>query len=133
MALVVGDKVAATILPITVTPLGQVVQGPMFGVVDSGSDPWDVLWRDGRFAEGVAGTSLDKIGAAADATREALVGRRVKVTAPTGQNNWGLAVCVDCYTRQVNGAGGTVEMALLCNPAGYFAEVLASNCEAIPG
>jgi len=127
MALVAGDIVSPVVFIAAPS-----VQGPVFGVVDNAAGI-DVLWNNGILVEGLAaGASLEKIGVADPTVAARIVGRRVQVNDPPGQNTWGLCVCISVYTRQVNGAGTVRTMALLQNPTGeYFIEVLASDCTAV--
>ena len=124
MALVAGDIVSPAVFIAAPS-----VQGPVFGVVDDAAG-LDVLWNNGTFAQGLAAptTSLEKIGVADPTVAAALVGRRVQVTTPPGQNNWGLCVCISVYTRKL-GDNAARTIALLQNPTGeYFIEVLATDC-----
>jgi hypothetical protein len=129
MALVAGDIVS----PIVFIAAPS-VQGPVFGIVDDAAG-LDVLWNNGTFVQGLTAVSpsLDKIGTADPAVAARIVGRRVQVNDPAGQNIWGLCVCISVYTRQINGGPALARtMALLQNPTGeYFIEVLASDCTAV--
>jgi hypothetical protein len=124
MAIGIGSIVSpkATLIGI------QVVQGILFGRVVSGADPFVVLWYpSGVDPETIPATALDEISITALST--SLVGQRVKVTSPDGQNIWGLAVCIAQYRR-----GDTlVEYSLLQNiVGGAYLEVLTASCVAEP-
>lgn len=110
--------------------LGLAGVPPMFGTVDAAG--LNVLWRNGVFSSAITSTSLDKITAPDTAVADAFVGKRVKVTNPTGYTNWGFMVCIDAYKRDYNGAGAPIQVLLLQSPTGeYFVEALSSNCEVV--
>lgn len=110
--------------------LGLAGVPPMFGTVAAAG--LNVLWRDGTFALAIPSTALDKIEAPDASVANAFVGRRVKVTNPTGYSNWGFCVCIDAYKRDYNDAGAPISVLLLQNPSGeYYLEVLSSNCEVV--
>lgn len=125
MAIGINSIVAPNIAIAT----APVVQGPIFGISESAGAPFTVLWSNGNRVAGIPGTSLVEIAPADLATREAFVGRRVRVTTPSGQNNWGICVCVGAYKQGGASGGNTL---LLQNPVGqYFIEVLPADCEVV--
>ena len=106
---------------------GLAVQGPLFGAVESGADPYTILWYNGERVASVAAITIDEILVATGSTAADFVGRRVKINSPAGQNNWAYMVCVGAYNRRGS------DTLLLQNPTGeYFLEALAANCEALP-
>ncbi len=110
--------------------LGLAGVPPMFGTVAAAG--LNVLWRNGTLSLAVPSTALDKIEDADDDVANGFIGKRVKVTTPTGYSNWGLCVCIDAYKRDYNDAGATIQVLLLQNASGeYFLEALASACEVV--
>lgn len=129
MAIGIGSIVSPavnSVLSPSTNSLGPVVQGPTFGVSESAASPFTILWDNGQRVAAIPTLSLDEITAADLTVREAFIGRRVTVNTPSGQNNWGICVCVSAYKR----AGNSV--LLLQNAQGeYFIEVLSSECTAV--
>ncbi len=105
--------------------LGLNVNGPLFGIVESGAGPYTVLWYTGERVASVVAGNIDEIVAGSGTVAAALVGRQVKSISPTGQDNWGLCICVANYMRN-----GT-DTCLLRNPAGFFVEVPSAQVEAV--
>ncbi len=131
MTIAAGHTVAASLNGTEYSPS---VEGPVFGIAVSGSGPFVVQWRNGQADASVAAAALDDILAPDSDVQAALVGRRVQVTSPAGQTNWGLCVCLAVYKRDVGGAGGAAikQYALLQNITTYaFQEALAANCAVV--
>ncbi len=128
MAIIAGELVA----PKLVLFAAPNVLGPMFGVVEAVSGTATVLWNNGTRVASIATPTLDVISLEATVANE-LVGRQVKSSDPTGQNNYGLGVCRAVYGRQTDGAGSVEIVALIQFPfpGGGYVEVLASNVEAV--
>lgn len=101
------------------------LQGPLFGIVESGTGPFVVLWGNGQRVSSVDLGTIDEILEATTAIANGFVGRRVKQTVPTGQTNWGVMTCVAAYKRT------NVDIILLQSSTGAFIEALASSCEAV--
>lgn len=121
MAIGANSQVAVKTQGIGLNP-----QGPLFGIVESGTGPFTVLWYNGSRVASIILTNLDEILVASGTVAADFVGRRVKINSPAGQNNWAYMVCVGAYSR--NGA----DTLLLQNPTGeYFLEALAANCTAL--
>jgi hypothetical protein len=133
MAIVAMDRVAMTVTVGGAAPpklLGLAGVPPMFGTVDAAG--LNVLWRNGTFSLAIAATALDKITDPDADVANDFIGKRVKVTSPTGYTNWGLLICIDAYKRDYNGAGAAIQVLLLQSPSGeYFVEALSSNCEVV--
>ena len=132
MAFQVGNMVSPANTSAGLINAAPCVKGPLFGTVAAVAGTITVLWNDtGNLVATIPSTSLDLITKADDSALNALVGRRVQSTVPTGQTNWGIALCVDVYKRDNNTAGSPVQYALLQLESGAFKEVLAANCEAV--
>lgn len=101
------------------------VAGPIFGIVESGAGPYVVLWNNGQRVEDVVAITLDEITEATVSVQNGFVGRRVKVTLPTGQTNFGIMTCVAAYKRS------DVDILLLQADTGAFIEAVPTNCEAV--
>ena len=99
--------------------------GPLFGIVSAGSGPWNVLWNNGSLVESIPAISLDEILPADSSVSDSFVGRRAKITSPTGQNNWGIGVCITAYKRDA------VNTLLLQLGTGAYVEVAAASAEAV--
>lgn len=105
------------------------VNGPTFGIIESGSSPggpFIVLWQTGSRVADVAAATIDEILAADGSVSATYVGRRIKPTSPSGQTAWAYVVCIKAYKR--NGSD-----TLLCQSAQgeYFVEVLAAQAEVV--
>lgn len=107
--------------------LGLNVNGPLFGIVESGAGPFTVLWYNGERVASIVVTNLDEILASGGTQGADFVGRQVKVNNPVGQTNYGLFTCVASYNRN-----GSEVLLLKNNVALYFIEALASQCSASP-
>lgn len=115
---IVSPKVASSV--------AQNPHGPIFGIVESASAPWTVLWSNGQRVEDIETANLNEITAADPAVKDALVGRQVKITDPAGQTVFGQGICVDCYKRDSD------TYALVANQAlGFYSEYLAAVVEAV--
>lgn len=114
---------------ITVSPklLFAPPTGPIFGSTDDGASPYaSVLWSSGVVTANVPVAACDVITAADAAVSNGLVGRLVKSSTPTGQNNFGQGICVACYKRGVN------TYALIQNQlTGFYSEALAADVSAV--
>ncbi len=107
--------------------LGLAGVPPMFGTVAAAG--LNVLWRDGTLSLSVPAVALDKITDPDADVANGFIGKRVKVTSPTGYTNYGLLICIDAYKRDYDGAGSAIQVLLLQSASGeYFVEALSSNC-----
>jgi len=126
MAISVGSVVAVKNLSSGgVAGAGYAVQGPVFGVVNSGAGPFEVQWNCGGVpASGLVAGVLDEITNGDGTIAAALVGRRVKSSSPAGQTNWAQGLCVAVYKRSGS------DYALVVTDQGTYLEPLASTVSA---
>lgn len=103
---IVSPKIAPVVAPCA--------QGPIFGIVESASAPWTVLWNNGQRVAAIVDANLNEITEADSSVKDQFVGRLVKSTSPSGQTNFGQGICVACYKRGVD------TYALVQNQAGGF-------------
>ena len=101
------------------------VSGPIFGIVESGSDPYVVQWPDRREAAVAAVTINEILAATGGAATTKFLGQRVRVTTQT-QAGYGLWRCIRVYNR----AGSDV--CLLQNDLGAFDEQAPASLTIVP-
>jgi len=129
MALAIGNRVSPSQgnpanVPATLPP----VTGPLFGIIVSGTDPWNVLWNNGVHDTSLAGTGIDQITAGDSTLKDQFEGKRVQIVSPDNQSTWAYSLCIAIYKRNPAGTGTAVDYALLQNTnSGAFQEVLAAN------
>ena len=123
MAIVIGNEVALVNNGSAAEPLS--LRGNiLFGVVIAGTDPWDVLWENGKIAEDVPGAVLDKISSSiVDA----------KKYQWSDLNPAYAGFVVRAYARQTDGSGDITPYVMLRAEDGVNYEVLQSLLEAVPG
>lgn len=117
MAIIVGSIVAVKINSAALASGSVCPQPPAFGVSESASTPFDVVWSaTGTRTTAVLLTSLDEI-TAADAQPLALVGTQV---TRAGYSPVASSVVVSAYKRNA------VNVLLLKSQAGVYSEALAT-------
>jgi len=107
-------------------------QPPMFGILDSSEENYDVLWEDGRTSTVENSLALDKI---LPPAVNALNGQRVAVNLTPSANYQAssdyIGVVLNIYKRDQGGAAEppSDDLALVkLLSSGMFVEVLASRC-----
>jgi len=129
MALAIGNRVSpAQGVPATVQLILPAVNGPLFGIIVSGAEPWNVLWNNGVHDTSIAGAGLDQITAGDSSLKNQFEGKRVQIVSPDNQSTWSYSLCIAIYKRTPAGTGTAVDYALLQNTtSGAFQEVPAAN------
>jgi hypothetical protein len=100
------------------------IDPPLFGKVEDGVGPFDVVWADGSKVAAISNTNdvLDEITTAGTSTL-ALIGKRVRVS---GQNAALDVIVIDAYSR------ATVDMVLGQTQSGAWRELAAASVVEVP-
>ena len=124
MAVVAGSVVALAKVSAQLTSgISFMIDPPLFGKVEDGAGPFDVIWADGSKVAAISNTNavLDEITTAAAGTL-ALVGTRVRID---GQNAALDIIVIDAYSR-----AGT-DVVLGQTQSGAWRELVAASVEVV--
>lgn len=128
MAMVVGDRVAASRAGAGTGLLGFPQTTLTFGTVCAAGDPCSVVWDSGQRSINIAAAALDKL------VLQDPVYSVVRLPSSVTSSPEYRGIIVGVYNRQVNGSGavtGPYYLVKFLNGAGYM-ELLASQVELIP-
>lgn len=115
-------------LPVSTKGPDLTPQPPHFGVIDSGADPYVILWDNGVSSSAIPGTIINDLYAVSANSRTTYFGRVVAIANESPEYQ---GVVVAMYRR---GSAVAAEAALVCDlTSNTYREVLVSQLAVVGG